>query len=47
MQTQTAQEVYSEIVANIDKQGGTYSSWYCGIASDWEDKRYVPEREKK
>lgn len=37
MTPQPAQSVYAEIVAHIGKQGGTYSSWYCGIASDGED----------
>ena len=38
MEPQTAEDVYNEIVAHIDKQGDAYSSWYCGIASDWEDR---------
>ena len=34
MTPQTARQVYDEISAHIQEQGGAYSSWYCGIASD-------------
>jgi len=40
MQSQTAKEVYEEIVALMNKQGGGYSNWYCGITSDWEDRLF-------
>lgn len=40
MEAQDAQQVYNQIVAHIKKQGGAYSSWYCGIASDWEDRLF-------
>ena len=40
MQPQTAQEVYNEIVAHIKKQGGEYSTWYCGITSDWASRLF-------
>jgi len=40
MQPQTAQDAHNEIVAHINKQGGAYSSWYCGIASDWGDRLF-------
>lgn len=40
MKPQTANDVYNEIVAHIDKQSSTYSSWYCGIASNWEDRLF-------
>lgn len=40
MEAQDAQQVYNEIVAHIKKQGGAYSTWYCGIASDWEDRLF-------
>lgn len=40
MQAQSAQQVYDEIVAHINKQGGAYSTWYCGIASDWADRLF-------
>ena len=36
MQPKSTQQVYNEIVEHIKKQGGGYSSWYCGITSDWE-----------
>jgi len=40
MEAQDAQQVYDKIVAHIKKQGGAYSTWYCGIASDWEDRLF-------
>jgi hypothetical protein len=49
MEAQDTQQVYNEILAQIKKQGGKYSSWYCGIASDWEDRLFndhqVPRKE--
>lgn len=49
MTPQAAQAVYDDIVAHINNQGGPYSSWYAGIASDWEDRFFgdhqVPRRE--
>ena len=49
MTAQPAQTVYDEIVAHIAKQGGPYSSWYCGIASDWEYRLFndhqVPKKD--
>lgn len=49
MEAQDAQQVYNQIVAHIKKQGGTYSSWYCGITSDWDsrlfDEHKVPRDE--
>ena len=49
MEPQKVQQVYEEIVAHIKKQGGEYSSWYCGIASDWEarlfDDHNVPRKD--
>lgn len=48
MEAQNFQQVYNEIVAHIRKQGGKPSDWYCGIASDWEDRLFnehqVPRR---
>ena len=35
-----AQTAYNGIVANINKQGGSYSSWYCGITSDVESRLF-------
>jgi len=40
MEAQDAQQVLDEIVAHIKKQGGAYSRWYCGIASDWENRLF-------
>lgn len=49
MTPQPAQTVYDQIVAHIGKQGGLYSAWYCGIASDWEGRLFndhqVPRRD--
>ena len=49
MKSQSAKDVHSEIVAHIVKQGGTYSSWYCGITSDWDDclfnRHQVPRKD--
>ena len=33
-----AQKALNEIVAHIDKQGGAYSGWYCGITADIESR---------
>lgn len=45
----TAQEAYDEILAHIRQQGGPFSSWYCGIASDIEDRLFgdhkVPKKD--
>ena len=32
------QDVLDEIVVHIDKQGGAYSGWYCGITADIESR---------
>ena len=40
MEPQKAHEVYNEIIAHIKNQGGEYSSWYAGIASDWETRLF-------
>ena len=49
MAPQSTQQVYDEILAHIKKQGGAYSQWYCGIASDWEDRLFndhnVPKKD--
>jgi len=49
MEAQDAQQVYDEIVAHIKKQGGAYSTRYCGITSDWVsrlfDDHQVPRNE--
>ena len=37
MQTQQA---YDEIVANIKKRSGAYSTWYCGITTDVESRLF-------
>ena len=47
MKPQRMKDVYDEIVAHIQKKGDAYSSWYCGIASDWKGRLFkehkVPE----
>ena len=49
MEAQDTQQVCSEIVAHIKKQGGAYSTWYCGIASNWEERLFdehdVPQKD--
>ena len=40
MEPKPTKDVYNEIAALINKQGGAYSTWYCGIASDWEDRLF-------
>jgi len=40
MEAISKEEAYNQIVAHIKKQGGAYSDWYCGIASDWEDRLF-------
>ena len=49
MEAQDKQKVYGEILVHIKKQGGAYLDWYCGIASDWEDRLFnehqVPRKE--
>jgi len=32
-----ARDVYEEMLAHINRQGGSYPDWYCGIASNWVD----------
>jgi len=53
VEAQTAQQAYDGIVAHINKQiqggGGKYSDWYCGVASNWEERLFkghnVPQGE--
>ena len=40
MKAQSSQDVYDGIIAHIGNQGGGYKKWYCGIASDWEDRLF-------
>ena len=40
MTPEAAQTAYDKIVAHINKQGGSYSSWYAGITSDWEGRLF-------
>ncbi len=46
---QTAQEVYDEILVHIQKQGGSFSSWYCGITANIKSRLFgdhkVPEKD--
>lgn len=44
MEAKEKSQVYDEIIAHINKQGGQYSSWYCGIASDWENRLFVEHK---
>jgi len=47
MTQQPAQAVYVDIVAHINKQGGPYSAWYCGIASNWQERLFNDHRVPK
>ena len=40
MEPQDKEQALDEIKAYINKQGGEYSAWYCGIASDWADRLF-------
>jgi len=44
----TAQEAYDGILAHIQKQGGSLSSWYCGITENIKSRLFgdhnVPEK---
>ena len=40
MEAQPAQAAYDAVLQQIHRQGGRYSSWYCGIASDWADRLF-------
>ena len=45
----TAQEAYDEMLAHIQKQGGSFSSWYCGITENIENRLFrdhnVPKKD--
>lgn len=45
----TAQEAYDEILAHIQKQGGPFSDWYCGITENIKNRLFgdhnVPEKD--
>lgn len=47
MQPQSMQDVFNEIVGHIKKQGGNYSGWYSGIASDWEARLFTEHKVPK
>ena len=34
----TNQEIYNEIVAHMNSEGGLYSNWYAGITSNIESR---------
>ncbi len=40
MSSVTAQEAYNQIVAHIKSQGGAYSTWYAGVASDAKQRLF-------
>ena len=45
----TAQEAYNEIFAHIQKQGGSFSKWYCGITENIQNRLFgdhkVPKKD--
>ena len=42
-----ARDAYEEILANINKLGGSYSDWYCGIASNWVNRLVIEHKVPK
>ncbi len=40
MVAQSVEQVFGEITAYIDKEGWAHSHWYCGIASNPEDRLF-------
>ena len=34
----TVQQAFSDIVAHISKQRGSYSSWYCGVTANVDQR---------
>jgi len=47
MQPLTARDVYEEILAHINKQGGSYPNWYCGITSNWVNRLVIEHKVPK
>ena len=49
METQNREQAYREIVAYIEKQNEPASKWYCGIASNWQNRLFnehcVPQKD--
>ena len=45
----TAPEAHNEILAHIQKQGGPFPSWYCGVTENIENRLFgnhkVPEKD--
>lgn len=40
MEAKGTKQVYDEIIAHIEANGGEYSNWYCGITSDWASRLF-------
>jgi len=40
-------DVYEEILAHINKLGGSYPDWYCGIASNWVNRLIIEHKVPK
>ncbi len=38
MAAKERQQVFNEIKTHIDKQGGAYPGWYCGITSNLDSR---------
>ena len=49
MTTKTAQSIYDEMVAHIEKEGGDASTWYAGITGNIEHRLFsdhnVPKKD--
>lgn len=45
----SAREAYEEILAHIQKQGGSFSAWYCGITQSIKSRLHgdhkVPDKD--
>jgi len=40
-------DVYEEILAHINKLGGSYPDWYCDIASNWVNRLLIEHKVPK
>ena len=42
-----ARDVYEEMLAHINKLGGSYPDWYCGIAPNWVNRLLIEHKVPK
>ena len=43
----TAQEAYDKILTHIQKQGSSFSSWYCGVTENPENRLFHEHKVSK